>query len=245
MMELLPSAATIAGLLLVGAVAGVIRGLTGFGAALVMAPALTLLTDPVRAVVVTMVAICATNLPLALGARREAAYPTVGWFLAGCLPGLPLGVWLLTALPREQLEWAIGLSVIAAALLLSRPSFRIARLTRGGKLAAGALSGLMNGGVGMGGPPVILALLAAGVPAASSRATLILYFTGLNAVSVALMAGTGLIGAEALVWAALLVPTLALAQKAGEWLFRRGGDRHFRGIAIALLVATGVMALVH
>lgn len=244
MLDLFPAPAILAALVLIGAVAGVIRGLTGFGAALVIAPALTLLTDPAMAVVTNMVAICATNLPLVVGARREADYPTVAWFFAGCLLGLPVGIWVLTTLPREVLEGAIGISVIVAALILARPRIRIARMTRALKLAAGAVSGAMNTGVGMGGPPVILTLLAAHVPPATSRATLILYFTVLNVVSVTAMAFAGLINGTVLLWAALIIPSLTLAQRGGELLFRRGWSRHFRPIAIALLVATGVLALV-
>lgn len=244
MLTLLPSFPIFLGLLLVGLGAGVIRGLTGFGAALVIAPGLTLFMDPALAVPTNMVAICATNLPLVVGARREADYRTVGWFAAGCAVTLPLGVWLLATLPRETLQWAIGLTVIVAALLLARPQVGIATLTRPLKLAAGLVSGVMNGAVGMGGPPVILALLAARVPAVTSRATLIVYFTVLNAISVTLMAVGGLIDTQVLLWAGIIVLPLALGQRVGELLFRRGWSNHFRPIAIALLVATGVVALI-
>lgn len=231
--------------MLVGLFAGVIRGLTGFGAALVIAPGLTLFMSSELAVPTNMVAICATNLPLVVGARREADYHSAGWFFAGSAIALPFGVWLLATLPRETLEWAIGLSVIVAALLLARPKFRLTNVTRPFKVGAGMIAGLMNGSVGMGGPPVILTLLASGVPPVTSRATLIVYFTAMNAVSVAIMAIGGLIDTRILIWAAIIVPPLALGQRGGEILFRRGWSNHFRPIAIGLLVATGVVALLH
>ncbi|QJE73529.1 sulfite exporter TauE/SafE family protein [Aerophototrophica crusticola] len=243
LLPLLPNVWQALGLILVGVVAGVIRGLTGFGAALVIVPGLSLFLDPAHAVATSMVAIAATNIPLLTGAWKEADGRTVAVFYLGCLAALPFGVYLLLVLPAEVLEKAIGASVIVASLLLSRPRFRLERAGLPLKLGAGAMAGLMNGSVGMGGPPVILLLLALPIPAAVQRASLILFFTCLNFTSVALLAWNGLIDGQVLVWGTVLCVPLMLAAKWGERLFRKAGGAHFRPIAIGVLVVTGVAAI--
>ncbi len=244
MLELLPAPGMAAGLALVGAIAGVIRGLTGFGAALVIVPGLTLFMPPEQAVATNLLALTATNAMLLHGARKEADHRTVGVFMLACVVTLPLGVHLLTALPAEVLKNAIGISVIAASLLLARPRFRLASAGLPLKGLAGGLSGLMGGAVGMAGPPVILLLLALPTPAAVARASLILFFTLQNLVLLGLLLWAGLIDRQIVAWAVVVGVPLVLAGRAGELLFRRGWSAHFRPIAIGVLVLTGVAALV-
>lgn len=243
MIDLIPSAGMAAGLMLVGALAGVIRGLTGFGAALVTVPGLTLFMAPEQAVATNLLALTATNAALLHGARKEADYRTVGLFMLACVPALPLGVHLLTALPAEVLTNAIGISVIVASLLLARPRFRLASAGVPLKLAAGGASGVMGGAVGMAGPPVILLLLALPIPPAVARASLILFFTLQNMVLLAILLWAGLVDAQTGVWAVIVGLPLVLAGRVGELLFRRGWSNHFRPIAIGVLVLTGIAAI--
>ncbi|WP_114395415.1 sulfite exporter TauE/SafE family protein [Oleisolibacter albus] len=243
LLPLLPTLPQALGLVAVGAVAGLIRGLTGFGAALVIVPGLSLFLDPTHAVAVNILAVGSTNIPLLAGARREADYRTVGWFFAACVVALPFGVHLLTVLPAQTLETAIGVSVILASLLLSRPRFRLAKAGPGLKLGAGALSGLMNGAVGMGGPPVILLLLALPIPPVVTRASLILHFTLLNLLSLTALVWNGLIDARTMVLAGILIPPLLAMAWLGERWFRRSGGANFRPIAIGVLLVTGIAAL--
>jgi len=240
---LVPAPALLAGIIAVGMAAGFIKGLTGFGAALILSPGLTFFMDPTHAVATNVLTVALSNIPLLPGAKADADRPTAFTFYAGCLLGLPLGVWLLVSLPKKMLEAAIGITVIIASLLLLKPGVKARLLSRPLKLGAGLVGGMLNGSVGMGGPPVILALLAARTPPAVSRATLIVFFTLLNFTSVALMALGGVIDRQTLVLAALILPAMLLAQRGGELLFRRGWSKGFRPIAIALLVGTGVAAL--
>jgi len=243
MPDTLPTLPYLAGVLAVGMIAGIIRGLTGFGAALVIVPGLSLFVDPKLAVAAGMVAIAVTHLPLLPGARRNADYRTVLTCYMASVAALPLGVHLLVSLAPRTLQAAIGLSVILASLLLVRPGPRLPRAGVPIKLGAGLLSGMMNGSVGMGGPPVILLLLALPIPPVVARASLIVYFALLNATSLTLMAFQGLVDARTLLWAGLLIVPLALAARIGEMLFHRGGAAHFRPIALAVLVLTGLAAL--
>lgn len=241
--SLLPSPGQAAGLLVVAGIAGIIRGLTGFGAALVIVPCLTFFLPPQEAVPTSVAAIASTNLPLLRGAWREGDRRLALLFLAGCLPAIPLGVHLLASLPPDLVRRAIGICVILAALLLLNRRFRLTKPGPVLKLGAGALGGLLNGGVGMGGPPVILTLLAMPVTPLVARATLILYFTGLNLLSIAALWRQGLFTHHNLVWSLLMIPPLVGAAHLGEKWFRHSGGAAFRPIAIGILILTGIAAL--
>jgi uncharacterized membrane protein YfcA len=243
LVDLLPTPTQAVGLLAVALVAGVIRGLTGFGAALLMVPGLSLFLHPAEAVPTSMMAIAATNLPLLPGAWRESDKRMVAICLVGCLATIPFGIWLLAVLPADILRRAIGASVVVAGLLLLHRGFRLKQAGHGLKLLAGAVSGLMNGSVGMGGPPVILIMLAMPLAPAVARASLILYFSGLNSISVIGMTWAGLFTKHTLVWSLLIIPPLVGAARLGEIWFRRGSGAQFRPIAIAVLIGTGVVAL--
>lgn len=239
----LPTPGQAIGLLLVALVAGIIRGLTGFGAALIIVPCLSLFLDPAEAVPTSVAAIAATNLPLLRGAVKEGDRRMVLLFLAGCLPAIPVGVYLLASLPADLVRRAIGICVILAALLLLNKRFRLTRAGWGFKIAAGGLGGFLNGAVGMGGPPVILTLLAMPISPLTARATLILYFTGLNLLSIAGLWWQGLFNKHTLIWSLLMIPPLVGAAHLGEIWFRRSGGKQFRSIAIGLLIVTGIVAL--
>ncbi|WP_029014815.1 sulfite exporter TauE/SafE family protein [Niveispirillum irakense] len=239
----LPTLGQAIGLLLVALVAGIIRGLTGFGAALIIVPCLSLFLSPAEAVPTSVAAIATTNLPLLRGAVKEGDRRMVLLFLAGCLPTIPLGVYLLASLPPDLVRRAIGICVIIAALLLLNRRFRLTRPGWGLKMAAGGIGGFLNGAVGMGGPPVILTVLAMPLSPLTARATLILYFTGLNLLSIASLWWQGLFSPHTLIWSLLMIPPLVGAARLGELWFRRNGGSQFRPIAIGLLVITGIVAL--
>jgi uncharacterized protein len=238
-----PGLGAIIGCILAGALAGLIRGLTGFGAALVMVPVLSLFLSPVDAVVANLVALILTNIPLLVQSRQDIDRSLVKVLFLGNLAGLPLGVWLLSSLPAEHLQDGIGACVIGAALLLANPRFRLSHAGPVLRSGTGGLSGLLNGAVGMGGPPVILLLLALHVPPPTARASLVLFFTLQNTVSLGLMAATGLLNRQSLLYAALLVPPLLLTTQVGHALFNRGWSSRFRSLAIGILLLTGAAAL--
>jgi uncharacterized protein len=59
-------------------VAGAVRGISGFGGAMVMAPPLALLLGPALAVPVVLVLESIAATPMLLQTRREVRWPVVG-----------------------------------------------------------------------------------------------------------------------------------------------------------------------
>lgn len=227
------------------ALAGFVRGFTGFGTALVMLPLTAVVIRPAAALALLVLLEIAGILVLARQAWAEAERRAVGVLTLGMLAGIGPGVAILLALPAEGFRWAVGLVALASVGLLASGWRWSGPQGTGAQAAVGAVSGFMGGATGLSGPPVVLWHLASPLPAAVVRANLILY---LLAVDVALLAGLMLGGALAaghLVAAALLAVPFMAANAAGAALFRRwpGAPAAYRPAALALMAAAALVGL--
>jgi uncharacterized membrane protein YfcA len=227
------------------ALAGFVRGFTGFGTALVMLPLAAIVIRPAAALALLVLLEIAGIVVLARRAWAEAERRAVGIMALGMLAGIVPGVAILLALPVEGFRWAVGLVALASVAALAAGWRWPALRGPGAQVAVGAVSGFLGGATGLSGPPVVLWHLASPLPAAVVRANLILY---LLAVDVALLAGLALGGALAaghLVAAALLAPLFMAANGAGAALFRRwpGAPAAYRPAALALMAGAAVAGL--
>ncbi|WP_207483479.1 sulfite exporter TauE/SafE family protein [Arenibaculum pallidiluteum] len=227
---------------LIGCVAGLVRGLSGFGAGLVMVPLLLLIAPPAEAVPAATLSVLLGSLPQMPRALREADRRMMLRLGAAAVVAQPFGAWLLLAVPAGVLTRVVGVFVIASSLALACARRWQVRATTPRTLGVGAACGLAGGAIGLPGPPVVLYLLACRLPAITARATLMTFFNGLAAMGVALYAAAGLIDGRVLAWTAVLTPAIVLSGWGGEWVFRRTGDRHYRLMAVVLLLLTGAAA---
>ncbi len=223
------------------AVAGVVTGVTGFGFGLAAIPFLSAIYDPRLAVVIGILA----GLPGTgwVAWRSHAPVATRPAVLMTVVAAVftPVGLWAAWQLSTGALSVSIGVLVICsvAAFLLG---VRVARRDRT-DVVAGALSGFLAAGTGMGGPPVVLALHGSGIDPGSARRTsaFILGVQSVLAFSVIVFAG-GVAPADLLIVAAA-VPAAFLGTLAGSALFARMHSRHARGAAIGLLFLSGLFGI--
>ena len=233
-------AGQVAALLLAATVAGVMRGFSGFGAALVLAPVVSLIVGTHVAVPAILLSIFVTTAQL-----FAPAWPHVRWSdqfalsVPGCI-GVPAGVLLLLHLDPELMRRAISaITALIALFLLS--GWRSSRPpTRSGSATMGALGGVLSGAASIGGPPVIAYLLAGPGSPTQTRATLIYYFAFTQAASLIMFWIGGLMNWEVLVTAALVSPSLILGTWAVAKLFHLASERVFRLSALTILLLIGV-----
>lgn len=226
------------------ALSGLVRGFFGFGFGLVAVPALALVLDPRAAIGLAMtLQICAGAVTLAQS-WRDVHGLTVALLSLGALAGVPAGVALVAWLAPETVRLAIAATLLAAVAALGS-GVRCRGCERvDARLAIGLGSGALNGLTGMGGPPVIVALLSGTMPAAMVRATLVGFFTVLGVLTVGSMAVSALLDAQVAATTVVLLPILAGATWLGGILFRRWGDGRYRPAALTLLLilAAGTVA---
>jgi uncharacterized membrane protein YfcA len=229
---------------LVGAFSGIIHGYTGFGAALVMAPLLSIIFGPVEAVAVTVIAALLATVHIYPSAARQALWREVGPLCIAILVATPLGVAILVSADPEWIRRAIGVFVLAAALLImSGWSYR----GRRGLLAsgiAGALCGGITGAAGVGGPPVAVYFLAAAQPVEIQRANIIISIGVVGAVTLIALAVGGGVGSETVVRGIVMAPLYLAGFWTGCRLFAVAPAELYRKVALWLLVATGLSAIV-
>jgi hypothetical protein len=102
-------------------------------------------------------------------------------------------------------------------------------------MAVGLVAGVMSGLASMGGPPIVVYLLALSHRAAVVRATSIIYFLLASMVAVLLMGLKGLIDREILLWSIVSIPVLWAGNYAGNWGFQRSQPHHHRLTALLTL----------
>jgi uncharacterized membrane protein YfcA len=87
----------LAAALAIALAAGAVRGITGFGGALVMTPPLALLLGPAIAVPVALLLESVAAAPMVAQTRRQMRLAVVGPILATACATVPLGAWVLGA----------------------------------------------------------------------------------------------------------------------------------------------------
>lgn len=157
--------------------AALVRGLTGFGMAIILVPLLGIIMPPERAVVLAillqlLIGPAGLKIILAEADRRSAL--TIGGI---AMLATPLGLAALAATPPAVARLAIALIAIAAFLAVLLPPRRSD--TPPGALATGATgmaSGLLTGFAAMPGPPVIPFYLRQPIAPQTARASMMLVF---------------------------------------------------------------------
>ena len=219
-----------------------VRGLAGFGMAILLVPVLALALSPVEAV------LAANLLGLLAGladwrwmtGHAEPSARTISVVVAlTTLPGM--AVLALTPAPLARLLIAlVALSAFAVMLLPQRKGEHHGKATT---LAVGAASGVLTGFAGMPGPPVVPYYVGRPIPRETAKASMILIFTAAGAIG--LVSGTilGVLHWRLLLLALSLFPVVL----AGNWLGRKAsghvGDRAWRIFAAGVLGAAALAAL--
>jgi uncharacterized membrane protein YfcA len=223
--------------------AGLVRGFSGFGTALVFMPVATLFVPVSTAIVVVTLAGMATWGLIVPRAWREAERGEVGVLALAAIALAPLGVWILTWADETALRWGVAaVATCTLAALVSGWRFR-GRLGWPGLGAIGSVAGVLGGTTGLAGPPVILFYLAGPSGAAKVRANTILFLAALDIGILVNLLARGLVGWSDGALAVVLTLPYGIGLVAGQAAFRPDAERLFRGVAygvIALAIVSGL-----
>jgi uncharacterized membrane protein YfcA len=227
-------------------VAGMARGFSGFGGALIFIPIASAVIGPKTAVPLILLMDGVLSLGLVpnawpLGDKRE-----IGLMVLGALVGVPTGTWLLTSIDPLVIRWSIVV-VAAAMLILLTSGWRYhGQANVPATVGVGLLSGIFTGTAQVGGPPLVAYWLGGVIPPATARANLVLFFAMSTVISVVSYAAKDLLTPSALALALVVGPAYGLGLCAGSRLFGLASESTFRSICcglIALAVLLGLPAL--
>lgn len=224
-------------------VAGTVRGFTGFGFALILVTAVSVLAPPAEIVPISLVLDIFAGLRLLPHVRHDIDRRGSALMILAALPAIPLGALALAALDEDSMRLGIGVAVLVATVAIAAGLGLKRAPGTGLKLATGATMGLLSGSAGIPGPPVILLYLSSPLPAATLRATAVAVFLVTDLVSVAVMASYGLVTGDLLLRCLILVPLVEASVYLGRRLYGVAPEDAVKRAALLLLGGLAVVAI--
>jgi len=150
-----------------------IQALGGFGAGLFAVPLLTIFHEPKFIIPPFALITLLLNILMLFETRASIDREKVGLIVAGSLAGLPFGILALTFADQNIIRLLIALVTFTLGIMFLFGFKPAVRATKKTFAVAGIISGLLSGSAAMGGPPLILLLMALGMKKNMFRATLI------------------------------------------------------------------------
>ncbi|MBT8459068.1 MAG: sulfite exporter TauE/SafE family protein [Boseongicola sp.] len=223
--------------------AGVVRGFTGFGTAMVFMPVAAQFLGPFEALTVMLVMDLVAPLMHVPRALREGQPSDVLRLGIGAVVAVPLGVFLLSLIEPVVFRWGVSLTAFTLLVLLVAGVRYRGVLTKKLIYLAGGFGGLLAGSVGLPGPPVIMLYMASTLPVSAVRANLTLYLIVADLILVAVLWFGGFLVISALMLGAVMIAPYLAGNWAGAVLFRPEAERIYRWVAYLIIAGSAISGL--
>lgn len=224
-------------------VAGMVRGFSGFGTAMIFLPVAALFVPPIWAIMILISMDLFGPIPILPRAVRDARRRDLALLVGFAALFVPVGLWLLSVITPETYRYfisALALGLVACLLVGLRyrgvPGARLVSAT-------GAFAGVSGGLAGLPGPPVVLLYMASSLPVAAVRANMLLFLFLIDWVLLAVIALRGEAALMPLLIGLALVVPNGLGNLAGQAIFDPARAGMYRGVAYVIVVASAVMGL--
>ena len=226
------------------AAGGFVRGITGFGGAMMMAPMLSVLIGPVPTVVTTLILETAAALVMFPDALPKARWRTLAYLTLPAIATVPIGGYLLLTLdPGIARKLIAGVVVVFSLMLLL--GLRYSGSPRAAtSIALGSLVGALLGATSVGAPPVVLYLLSGPDPVPVTRANLTLFVTAISVIGLVMLTAVGAVTAALGISVLALSVVFLLATWLGEKLFVRLSETSVRRFALVLMLGVSVASII-
>ena len=224
-------------------IAGFVRGLAGFGLAILLVPVLALAIPPGDAVVVGNV--LGFLVSFASLRRQVADTESSAWIIAFvALLFIPPGLLAMAAVGPAVARLLIALVAIGAFVAVLLP-FKPHHVPGTGEtVATGVACGVLTGFAGMPGPPVVPFYLRRDIPPAVARASMMSIFLVTQGAGVIIAYVLGKATWNALWFSLALYPAVLVGNWFGARAFGRVDARAWRVIAGGVLGAAAAGAAV-
>jgi uncharacterized protein len=225
----------------------IVRGLSGFGSALIGIGSLTMVLPPAQVIPAFFCIELLTSVNLVPSVWSQIDWRSLRWVIAGCALTTPLGLTALAHLDPNPMRLLVSACLATIALLmLTGVAQRFTPISTPGPLgalAAGGAAGVLNGAAGIAGPPAIVFYFAT-TGAAVSRATLIGFFLFTDVYGLAWAAGTGLLAGVGWKLIAVAVPFSLLGIFIGHRLYLKLDEARLQRVIWALLAVLGTVGAI-
>ena len=224
-------------------VAGLVRGFSGFGGALIFVPLAAAAVGPPIAAACLLVMDLVLTLPMVWNAVRICRWNTLLPVAIGAVVTIPFGAAILAHADPLVLRWGLAVLVMALLALLVSGMRYSGEPRRLASLGVGGVAGIFSGIGQVGGPPVIAFWVAGPHPPPIIRANLIMFFCIASASSSVAYAWNGFFTEEMLSALIVFAPAYAVALFIGTRLFGRAPERYYRRIAYVVIAIAAITSL--
>lgn len=230
-------------LTVVVAIAGVVRGFSGFGGALIFIPLASAIIGPKLAVPLFFLIDFCTATPYGLKSMPQARMPEVMPMVVGSWIATPFGAWLLASLDPLILRWGTNVLVLAMlGVLISgwryheEPKPAVSFLV-------GLIGGVFGAAAGVSGPVIIAYWLGSRSPATTVRANIMVFYALAALGTDAVYYLRGLFTLETLAYAIFAVPLYGAGLFFGGRVFKGSSDKQYRNAALVLITISALISL--
>lgn len=239
---LTPVAIALAAAMTFGAAA--IRGLTGFGMAIILVPLLGLVIRPDQAVVL---AILLQFLIGPVGIKTiiaDSDRPSSLMIAGFAVLATPFGLWLLAHTAPDVARLLISFIAIGAFILVILPKGQGVVPGRAVTAATGVAAGVLTGFAAMPGPPVVPYYLRGAFTPVTARASMMLIFFATAIAGTIASTLLGLATLPLILLAVALFVPMFIGNHLGQMAFGRISPTIWRSMVALLLGVAGIAALI-
>jgi uncharacterized membrane protein YfcA len=232
-----PAALAIAGL------AGLVRGFSGFGSALIYVPLMSAVYGPKIAAPAFVIGDIVTGTIFLSGVWRKAHYLAVVVMAVAAITAAQFGTLILQNADPIVLRWSITVLVELVVVVLAsgwryhgKPHIAIT-------IAVGILAGLLGGALQISGPPILVYWLGSGFPADVLRANFFAYFTLFSLGTLVTYALHGLVTDVVLALSVFTTPLTILGMWIGSKLFVLASEKTYRVIGYVIVAVSAIITM--
>jgi uncharacterized membrane protein YfcA len=224
-------------------VAGVARGLAGFGTGMIVVPVAGALYGPQAAVVIIVIMDLLPAIPLTVPVLKIVRWREVLAVFAGMTVSVPLGVWILRVGDPTVLRVVIAVAILLCATALWRGWSYKGERTQAKSFAVGGIAGALSGIAQIPAPPVLVYWLSSPLPAAIIRANLLTLFVLATCVNFGSLFWQGLFTRDVVSIGLSITPVYFAGILVGWAFYGRTSEHRYRQITLALVVLSAVLSM--
>ena len=223
---------------------GFLRGFIGFGSGLLMIPILSYFYSPVFAMVFNIVIEIPATIYLTFVGIKKSNLREITPMMFTMMLTIPFGTIFLVSVDEQIIRTLMSLLLIFFVILIAT-GWRIkSTITKYVLVLGGAISGLMQGATGMGGPPYVTVLLSKNDSDDVARANILVITSGLVISAIISLYYFGLFTKDILLTGALSAPIYVFATYIGTKFFNYSGNKYFRNSSLIALGVVGLATLI-
>jgi len=224
--------------------AAMTQGITSFGFSLIGLPLLGFLLPLKIIVPILVIYSLVLNTIILYHIKEFIDFKKISILVTVGIIGTPFGVYLLKISDESTLKLLIGVIITIAAIANFYGYKMKVKNEKLSYIPVGLVSGLLNGSVSLGGPPIVLFLTNQDVEKQVFRANLTLYFWILNIITIPTQFLGGLITSEVIKYTIYLSPGLIVGTLLGIRLGNKLDENLFKKLTLILILCMGVLSII-